>query len=147
MAGKGKGAKQENVQNVQSGAREPKVSEETLMAAAKKSSGIMSYLAKFAGIDRRTAKKYVEMYPEVKAEFESQQEGMLDFCEGELLRIIQGTPDPVTKIMIEHPRKFDALQFALSTLGKKRGYTTKVEQEVSGGLKGEPPKLSIVIEK
>ena len=96
----------------------------------------MSAVAMMLGVDWHTADKYIRNCPEAQEAFQSAREAIFDVAESKLLQIIN---DP------KHPRHFDAIQFLLSTVAKKRGYTTKVEQEHSG-IKA-PPALNIVIEK
>ena len=107
-----------------------------LVECCRRSNGIMSVVATMLGVDWHTADKYVKNCPEAQDAFQSAREAIFDVAESKLLQIIN---DP------KHPRHFDAIQFLLSTVAKKRGYTTKIEQEHSG-IKA-PPSLNIVIEK
>ena len=109
---------------------------EKLVECCRRSNGIMSVVATMLGVDWHTADKYVRNCPEAQEAFQSAREAILDVAESKLLQIVNDT---------KHPRNFDAIQFLLSTVAKRRGYTTKVEQEVSG-IK-PPPSLNIVIEK
>ena len=109
---------------------------EKLVECSRRSNGIMSVVATMLGVDWHTADKYVRNCPEAQEAFQSAREAIFDVAESKLLQIIN---DP------KHPRHFDAIQFLLSTVAKKRGYTTKIEQEHSG-IKA-PPSLNIVIEK
>ena len=109
---------------------------EKLVECCRRSNGIMSVVATMLGVDWHTADKYVKNCPEAQEAFQSAREAIFDVAESKLLQIIN---DP------KHPRHFDAIQFLLSTVAKKRGYTTKIEQEHSG-IKA-PPALNIVIEK
>jgi len=109
---------------------------EKLVECCRRSNGIMAVVATMLGVDWHTADKYVKNCPEAQEIFLSAREAVCAVAESNLLRIIN---DP------KHPRHFDAIQFLLSTVAKKRGYTTKVEQDISG-IK-PPPALNIVIEK
>ena len=113
-----------------------RVSQEKLVECCRRSNGIMSVVAQMLGVDWHTADKYIKNCPEAQETFQSAREAIFDVAERKLLQIINNP---------QHPRHFDAIQFMLSTVGKKRGYTTKVEQEHSG-IKA-PPALNIVIEK
>ena len=113
-----------------------RVSVEKLVECCRRSNGIMSVVATMLGVDWHTADKYIKNCPEAQEVFQSARESILDVAESKLLQIINNP---------QHPRHFDAIQFLLSTIAKKRGYTTKVEQEHSG-IKA-PPALNIVIEK
>ena len=109
---------------------------EKLVECCRRSNGIMSLVATMLGVDWHTADKYVRNCPEAQEAFQSAREAIFDVAESKLLQIINNSG---------HPRNFDAIQFLLSTVAKKRGYTTKIEQEHSG-IKA-PPALNIVIEK
>lgn len=109
---------------------------EKLVECCRRSNGIMSVVATMLGVDWHTADKYVRNCPEAQDAFQSARESILDVAESKLIQIVNNS---------QHPRNFEAIQFLLSTVAKKRGYTTKVEQEHSG-IKA-PPALNIVIEK
>lgn len=113
-----------------------KVSKEQLIQAVDKSSGIVSHVAAILQIDTRTVKRYLSMIPEAQAAFEDAKGITIDLAESELLNIMQNR---------EHPRQFDALVFVLKTIGKERGYTERVEQEVTGkdGAPLAPPSIII----
>ena len=78
----------------------------------------------------------VKNCPEAQEAFQSGREAVKDVAESNLIRIINNP---------NHPRNFEAVVFLLKTLAKDRGFTERVEQEVSG-IKA-PPALNIVIEK
>jgi len=113
-----------------------RVSVEKLIECCKRSNGIMSVVATMLGVDWHTADKYIKNCPEAQEAFQSSREAIVDVGESKFLKIVNDE---------KHPRHYDALVFLLSTIGKKRGFTQKIEQEVSG-IKA-PPALSIVIEK
>lgn len=112
------------------------VGKERLVEACRRSNGIMSAVCAMLGVSWHTAEKYIKACPEATEAFKGARETVKDVAESSLLRIIN---DP------KHPRHFDAVVFALKTLGKDRGFTEKVETEVSGELK-QPPTLNILIE-
>lgn len=113
-----------------------RVSVERLVECCRRSNGIISAVAMMLGVDWHTADKYIKNCPEAQDAFQSARESILDVAESKLIQIVNNS---------QHPRNFEAIQFLLSTVAKKRGYTTKVEQEHSG-IKA-PPALNIVIEK
>lgn len=140
-----KATRGKNVKKAHSGGRtritrpeQMKVSAERLVEAARRSNGLLSAVAMMLNIDRRTVARYLEVIPEAKAEFEDARESIVDVMESKFLKILQDE---------KHPRHVDALFFGLDRLAKKRGYTTRIEQEISGELKGAAPALNIVIEK
>lgn len=109
---------------------------EKLVECCRRANGIMSAVAMMLGVDWHTADKYVKNCPEAQEAFQSGREAVKDVAESNLIRIINNP---------NHPRNFDAVVFLLKTLAKDRGFTERVEQEVSG-IKA-PPALNIVIEK
>lgn len=113
-----------------------RVSVHKLIESCRRSNGIMSVVATMLGVDWHTADKYIRNCPEAQEVFESSREAVKDVAESNLLRIVNNP---------NHPRHFDAVVFLLKTLAKDRGFTERVEQEVSG-IK-PPPALNIVIEK
>jgi len=113
-----------------------RVSVERLVECCKRSNGIISVVATMLGVDWHTADSYIKKCPQAQEAFKSSREAICDVAESKLLLIVNNP---------NHPRHYDALVFLLTTLAKKRGFTQKIEQEVSG-IKA-PPALSIVIEK
>ena len=113
-----------------------RVSEERLIGCCRHSNGIVSVVATMLGVDWHTADKYIRQSPEAEKVFSAAREAVIDVAESKLLQIVNDS---------KHPRHFDAVTFMLSRLAKKRGYTEKIEQELSG-IK-PPPQLNIVIEK
>ena len=113
-----------------------RVGAERLVECCRRSNGIISAVAMMLGVDWHTADKYIRDCPEAQEAIRSARETVKDVAESNLVRIINNP---------NHPRNFDAIAFLLKNLGKDRGYTERVEQEVSG-IK-PPPALNIVIEK
>ena len=107
-----------------------------LVECCRRSNGIISAVAMMLGVDWHTADKYIKNCPEAQEAFRSGREAVKDVAESNLIRIINNP---------NHPRHFDAVVFMLKNLAKDRGYTERIEQEVSG-IKA-PPALNIVIEK
>ena len=113
-----------------------RVSVERLVECCKRSNGIISAVAMMLGVDWHTADKYIQNCPEAQETIRDARESVKDVAESNLIRIINNP---------SHPRHFDAVVFALKNLAKDRGYTERIEQNVSG-IK-EPPALNSVIEK
>ena len=109
---------------------------EKLVECCRHSNGIIAVVATMLGVDWHTADKYIKSCPEAQETFRASREAIKDVAESKLLQIVNNT---------NHPRNFDAVVFLLKTLAKDRGFTERVEQEVSG-IKA-PPALNIVIEK
>ena len=108
-----------------------------LIECCKRSNGIMSCVATLMGVSWHTAERYIKSCPEAEEAFQGARNAVVDAAESDLLAILTDK---------KHPRHFDAVMFTLKTLGKNRGFTEKVETEVSGDLK-QPPVLNILIEK
>lgn len=113
------------------------ISKEQLVECCKRSNGIISAVCAMLGVGWHTAERYIKDCPEAAEAFHGAKETVKDVAESALIRVIN---DP------KHPRHLDAVMFALKTLAKDRGFTEKVENEVSGELK-QPPPLNIIIEK
>lgn len=107
-----------------------KVSREKFIECAKKSGGIMVALAQLAGVDRVTAAKYLKMIPEADEYFQSQKETIIDIAENQLVKLVREGDK-------------DAIFFLLKTVGKKRGYSEKIENELTG--KNGTPLAPIVV--
>ncbi len=98
-----------------------KVSKEKFIECAKRSGGIMTALAQLAGIDRMTAAKYLTLVPEANDYFQSQKETIIDLAENQLVKLVREGDK-------------DAIFFLLKTVGKRRGYSEKMETELSGSV-------------
>ena len=82
--------------------------------AVEGSYGILSTIASRLGCDWHTAKKYIELYPDVKLKFEDEFERTGDFAESCLIKKIQ-EGDTAANI------------FLLKTKYKNRGYVERAE--------------------
>lgn len=118
-------------------AKKKDISTETLVECCRRSNGIMSCVAVLLGVSWHTAERYINACPEAQEAFQGARNSVIDAAESDLLAILHDK---------QHPRHFDAVVFTLKTLGKSRGFTEKVETEVSGELR-QPPTLNILIEK
>jgi hypothetical protein len=123
--------------NKRTHAKKKAISTEQLVDACRRSNGIMSVVCQMLGIGWHTAERYIKDCPEAAEAFQGARETVKDVAESSLFRIIKDQ---------NHPRHFDAVIFALKTLAKDRGFTERVENDISGELK-QPPPLNIVIER
>ena len=90
---------------------------EAMLEALEKSLGIVSTAAKMVGIDRSTHYAWLKSDEEYKSAVASIQDGVLDFAESHLYKLVkEGNPA--------------ATIFFLKTKGKKRGYIERQEIEV-----------------
>lgn len=91
---------------------------EAMLEALEKSLGIVSTAAKMVGIDRSTHYAWLKSDEEYKSAVNSIQDGVLDFAESHLYKLVkEGNPA--------------ATIFFLKTKGKKRGYIERQEIEVT----------------
>lgn len=90
---------------------------EAMLEALEKSLGIVSTAAKMVGIDRSTHYAWLKSDEEYKSAVASVQDGVLDFAESHLYKLVkEGNPA--------------ATIFLLKTRGKTRGYIERQEVEV-----------------
>lgn len=90
---------------------------EAMLEALDKSLGIVSTAAKMVGIDRSTHYAWLKSDEEYKKAVDSIQDGVLDFAESHLYKLVkEGNPA--------------ATIFLLKTRGKTRGYIERQEIEV-----------------
>jgi hypothetical protein len=107
-------------------AGKPKYGRKALREAIKGSRGIKTEVARALGCSRQTVDTYLKRYPDLEAQLVSERETLVDLAESKLA------------VLIEH-LDVRAIMFALETLGKKRGYTKRVE---ATGADGAPLGLS-----
>ena len=95
-----------------------KISNERFLEAIPGTGGLYTVIAGKLGVDRHTVSEYIKRDPALAAA---------------VLDEIEGTLDKVESVFINACLKKDiqACMFYLRTKGKSRGYTEKVEQEVS----------------
>ena len=118
-------------------AKKKAFSKKQLVDACRRSNGIMSVVCVMLGVSWHTAEKYIKACPEAAEAFQDAKETTIDLAQQKLIKIINNE---------NHPHHFEGVRFALVTLGKNRGFTEKMENEISGELK-QPPVLNILIEK
>jgi len=93
---------------------------EELIEAARKTGGNKAAAARLLGCTRQTVDLYCNRYVTVKQAFDDERETMVDWAESGLRDAVITTKAPW------------AIKFILRTLGKDRGYTERVEQEITG---------------
>jgi len=81
--------------------------------------GIITKIAGKVGCAWHTAKKYIEEYSTVQAAYQDECEAVLDMAESETIKLMRAGDGPM-------------LRYYLSTKGKDRGYTERVQQEITG---------------
>lgn len=82
--------------------------------------GVVAAIARKLGCRWSTAKKYLETYPTINRAWLDERESMIDSAETGLINAVE-KEDPW------------AIKYTLSTLGKKRGFSERVEVSGEGG--------------
>ena len=125
-----------------------KVDIAVVIAAVKKCRGVRTKVAEMLGIARSTVQEYINRFPEVKEAFYEADNQMLDAVENKLEFFTQGyiPRSDGTKENVPLALQLDAVKFYLRCKGKERGYTERVEQEVTGKDGSPLAPLSIVIQ-
>jgi hypothetical protein len=124
-----------------------KVDLQVILLAIRKCSGIRTRVAETLGISRNTLRRYSDLYPEVAEAFHDEDNRLLDSVESKLTAFTQGkvkNSDGTTE-KVPLALQLDAIKFVLRCKGKERGYTERVEQEVTGkdGTPIAPPAIVI----
>jgi len=94
---------------------------ETVIEAIKGSAGIVSTIAKRLGVEWHTANERIQKYPETLKAFADEREGILDMAEATILTAIKSGDTGSAK-------------WLLSTIGKKRGFSEKLEVQIDGEI-------------
>ena len=97
-----------------------KFTPEQVAAAIHEARGIQSVAARRLGCSRETLRRYVNQFATVRTAVEDARDGLLDFAESKLLKLIDD-------------ENITAIIFYLKTQGKKRGYVERVEQTGADG--------------
>jgi hypothetical protein len=87
--------------------------------AIPKSGGIITTIAKRVGCVWHTAKKYIDAMPTVHRAYIDECESILDMAESKLFEAVLAGDSQMVK-------------YILSTKGKRRGYTEKLEIDTQG---------------
>ena len=103
---------------------------ERLLFALEESKGIVSTACQMIGISRKTAYEWKNSDEEFAAKWEDITEVTLDNLESDALKIASGEMEG-TRVSDQ----LNAIQFLLKTKGKHRGFSDKIETQISGELK------------
>jgi DNA-binding transcriptional MerR regulator len=103
-------------------ARQREFTEAQLLAALDKSRGLLKPAATALGCSLRTVHRYCDRYPSLREHIEDLREARVDLAELKLEEAI-GRGEPW------------AIALTLKTLGRKRGYTERIETEAAGEIK------------
>ena len=111
---------------------------EDMIAAIRKSGGVIAAAARMIGCERNTVYRYAREYPEVQAVIDEENEIHLDGAERTLIDYVEGvTSIEVNGETISAPldpkTRLDALKFYLRTKGRERGYGDRHEITGAGG--------------
>lgn len=104
-----------------------KLTKKIFKEAVKDTGGIVSDIAKNAGVTSKTVYDFLNKYPEMQKFREMEKEDLLDMAEGKLHAIMNYGE-------LKDSTTLGATKFLLATQGKKRGYIEKTETEISGNL-------------
>ncbi len=96
---------------------------EQIVEVLEQNGGLLRSSAQKMKVSRTALYKWIEADASLAASLDSIREGMIDFAEGKLFKLIQD----------ENPQ---AIFFYLKTIGRKRGYTEKIETDITTG--GQP---------
>ena len=88
-----------------------------IIEALREKHGNLSAASRYLNCSRDTIRRYIDLYPTVKAVYEEERETLIDFAENQLFKQVQDG-------------NITAIIFTLKTIGKSRGYVER--QEVTG---------------
>lgn len=104
--------------------RVPTFSVETIAEALANNNGIKKYAAEQLGCTYQTLQGYIDRYPRVWNAYLEAREKMLDVAEHNFFKIVERP---------KHPSHFAALRFFLETVGRGRGYNSRIEFDMRAG--------------
>lgn len=93
---------------------------EQIIEVLEQNGGLLRSSAQKMKVSRTALYKWIEADASLSASLDSIREGMIDFAEGKLFKLIQD----------ENPQ---AIFFYLKTIGRKRGYTERLETDITSG--------------
>lgn len=88
-----------------------------IIEALREKHGNLSAASRYLNCSRDTIRRYIDLYPTVKAVADEERETLIDFAENQLFKQVQDG-------------NITAIIFTLKTIGKSRGYVER--QEVTG---------------
>ena len=92
-----------------------------IIEALREKHGNLSAASRYLNCSRDTIRRYIDLYPTVKAVADEERETLIDFAENQLFKQVQDG-------------NITAIIFTLKTIGKSRGYVER--QEVTGAEGG-----------
>jgi len=107
-------------------------SESEVLAALQNSYGIVSRVAEKLSCNWNTAKKYIEMYPSCQQSFLDETERVLDLAESKIIKSINMDDVGTAK-------------WLLSTKGKLRGYSERMEVSGKDGAAIETKNIIVMV--
>jgi hypothetical protein len=96
---------------------QPEFKTQQFIDAIPGTGGIVSAIARKVGCAWHTARKYIDAHPTVRLAYDSECESVLDLAEAQTIKAIK---DGDTQM----------IRYYLSTKGKRRGYTERLELEI-----------------
>ncbi len=118
----------------------PKLTKQKIQKAIPECNGVKKYLAERLGVSRRTIYRYFERHPDLEQETQEHLDSITDQAEHHLIESVKAGNSW-------------AVRYWLSTRGKHRGYTTKLENTFNGlfpvqtfGIKIADPPMQIIRE-
>lgn len=100
-----------------------KIPTEDIAKSLKETGGNVSATARRLDVSRQAVKTRVATDPELRTITEQERQGMVDIAEHGLKELMFSDNQAV---------RLGAIKYALSTIGKSRGYTERQEVDVSG---------------
>ena len=88
-----------------------------IIEALREKHGNLSAASRYLNCSRDTIRRYIDLYPTVKAVADEERETLIDFAENQLFQQVKDG-------------NITAIIFTLKTIGKHRGYVER--QEVTG---------------
>lgn len=88
--------------------------------------GLIQPASRELGCSRGALYRFIDRHPEAKKIVEEGRDELLDSAESVLVRILNGN------ISASAGERLEAAKYVTSTIGKKRGYTTRTETELTG---------------
>ena len=88
-----------------------------IIEALREKHGNLSAASRYLNCSRDTIRRYIDLYPTVKAVADEERETLIDFAENQLFQQVKDG-------------NITAIIFTLKTIGKSRGYVER--QEVTG---------------
>ena len=96
-----------------------KLNNKDVIDALRKTNGNLTLTGQLLGCTREAVRLRVNRFPEIKQVLDESRESVIDVAEGALQRAVLNGEGW-------------AIAFTLKTIGKRRGYVEKTEQEITG---------------